>query len=65
MFYLIGLGLCDELDISLRGLQVSLMFFPAIYSGFHAHRVALRQSNAHPEFISKHTRAYSWSKKTS
>lgn len=28
MFYLIGLGLCDEKDITVRGLEVPNSFFP-------------------------------------
>jgi diphthamide biosynthesis methyltransferase len=27
MFYVIGLGLCDEKDITIRGLEVILFFF--------------------------------------
>jgi len=26
MFYIIGLGLCDEMDITIRGLEVMLLF---------------------------------------
>jgi diphthine synthase len=41
MFYVIGLGLCDEKDITVRGLEVSHCYVP---KGMTDRRIPLQQA---------------------
>ena len=61
MFYVIGLGLCDEKDITVRGLEVSSLEHHSHYlKEADIHPVArwhTRQSKAPRACTSKHTQA--------
>ena len=64
MFYIIGIGLSDEKDITLRGLEVTRFCQILLASISYCSTTKHRRLDLLHACTLKHTQAYSWYKKS-